>query len=590
MELDALSAFFILAILLLSALSAIYGIGYMKKYGQEKNIGFAGFYYNLLVLSMVLVCLARDSMLFIISWEIMALSSFFLVAFENEKVGTRKAAWIYLIASQLSTAFLITLFLILNKVSGSSTIGKDVLTLSPTSVNICFFLAIIGFGTKAGIMPLHVWLPEAHPAAPSHVSAVLSGVMIKTGIYGLLRILPMLGPPPINFGMTLVFLGSVSCIFGVLFALAQHDLKRLLAYSSVENVGIILLGMGIGFIGLSIGLPSLSALGFAGGLLHVINHALFKGLLFMGAGAVLKETHTREMDHLGGLIKKMPFTGLFFLIASISITGLPPFNGFVSEFFIFITSFQGTFSLSGFTAVSLVIVIGSLALTGGLATACFTKAFGIVFLGEPRMHNGVEVGETNRFMLVPMAILSFLCIGIGVCSPWIIGILTHVVKSLSGSAAFEELNIMSGKLSSITTCFAVLIILIVIVAGIRKYLLARNKAFVSGQIVPTWDCGYAAPSSSMQYSSSSFAQPITDLFKVFLRTKKSISRKENYFPGKERLATETPDLSRESMFGPVFRGIQNTLFRFRVLQEGRLQIYVLYIVLTLLVLLIWKLR
>ena len=274
--------------------------------------------------------------------------------------------------------------------------------LTPELAGLCFVLAVIGFGAKAGILPFHVWLPEAHPAAPSHVSALMSGVMIKTGIYGILRILTFLGPLPAWWGCALICIGLFSGVIGVLFALAQHDLKRLLAYHSVENIGIIVMGLGIGLFGISTGSPALAVLGFAGGILHVANHALFKGLLFLGAGSVIHGAHTHEIDHLGGLLKRMPWTALTFLIGSIAISGLPPLNGFVSEFLIYVGAFDGALPAKGVSAVPLLAVIAGLALIGGLATACFTKAFGIVFLGEPRSDHPARARESGMGMILQL--------------------------------------------------------------------------------------------------------------------------------------------------------------------------------------------
>ena len=262
---------------------------------------------------MALVCLARNAVLFLIAWEIMALASFFLVAFENEKPEVRRASWIYMVATHLGTACLLPMFLIFGAHAGSLDFDRFAHSLPQPLASICFILALIGFGTKAGIIPFHVWLPEAHPAAPSHVSALMSGIMIKTGIYGIVRMLTFLGVPPLWWGWLVLAIGIISGVLGVLFALAQHDLKGLLAYHSVENIGIIMMGLGVGLIGWSAGMPSVAILGMAGGLFHVVNHALFKGLLFLGAGSVYQAAHTREIDQLGGLIKKMPYTGACFL-------------------------------------------------------------------------------------------------------------------------------------------------------------------------------------------------------------------------------------------------------------------------------------
>jgi len=287
----------------------------------------------------LLVVVARNGVLFLMSWELMSLASFFLVTLEDEKESVRRAGWIYLIAMHLGTAFLLAMFLLLGQ--NAASLDFERLSTAAAPSGVFFLLAVIGFGTKAGFIPMHVWLPEAHPAAPSHVSAVMSGVMIKTGIYGLLRILTLLGPPAAWWGWTLVAIGIVSGILGVLYALAQHDLKRLLAYHSVENIGIIALGLGIGVLGISYSNPMMAALGFTGGLLHVVNHALFKSLLFLGAGSVLHATGTGELDRLGGLLKRMPVTGTTFLIGAVAISGLPPLNGFVSEFLIYLGVIAG---------------------------------------------------------------------------------------------------------------------------------------------------------------------------------------------------------------------------------------------------------
>src|SRR5436309_904152 len=298
--LDALSAFFLLPIFVLSAVAAVYGSEYLQAYREKKSLGASWCFFNLLIASMALVVIARNGVLFLVAWEVMALASFFLVTFEDEHESVREAGWIYLVATHLGTVFLLALFILLGREHGS--LDFDRFTASAGS-SVVFLLAVIGFGAKAGFMPLHVWLPEAHPAAPTHVSALMSGVMIKTGIYGIVRMLGFLGPPAPWWGWVLIGAGAVSGITGVLFALAQHDLKRLLAYSSVENIGIITMGLGVGVLGLSSGTPWLAALGFVGALLHVLNHAIFKGLLFLGAGAVLTATGTRDMERLGGLLR-----------------------------------------------------------------------------------------------------------------------------------------------------------------------------------------------------------------------------------------------------------------------------------------------
>ena len=585
-KLDPLSAFFILPILFLSGLAAIYGREYMMAYRDKKWLGLSWFFLNLLIASMVFVCLAHNAILFLVSWEVMALSSFFLVAFEYEKEDVRKSSWIYMYFSYLGTAFLLPMFLILGSSSGSLDFDGFTKGLSSSMANVCFILALVGFGTKAGMMPFHVWLPVAHPAAPSPVSAIMSGVMIKTGIYGLVRTLTVLGIPPLWWGYLLLAIGITSGVLGVLFALAQHDLKRLLAYHSVENIGIILIGIGVGMIGWSSGMPIVAALGFAGGLLHVINHALFKGLLFLGAGSVFHSTHNLDIDHLGGLIKKMPYTGLFFLIGAVAISGLPPLNGFVSEFVIYIASFSGAMSMNANSSLALIGAIAGLALIGGLAAACFTKAFGIAFLGEPRSKDAENAHESSPWMTVPMMILAAACIVIGLLGAAIILFISPVIGVVLGNPYSGEIQIASNYLLYVTIGSIAFIILLLAIAGLRNFLLSRNSVCTSG----TWDCGYAAPTARMQYTASSFAQPIIDLFGFFIRTKKKINIPDSYFPSVSNFETHTPDIGREMIYKPMFKTIETFFGRIQIMQEGRIHIYVLYVVVTLLILLFWNVR
>jgi formate hydrogenlyase subunit 3/multisubunit Na+/H+ antiporter MnhD subunit len=589
---DALSAFFLLPILGLGALCAIYGIGYLRPYGKLKPLGTTWFLFNVLVSSMIMVVLARNSLLFLVAWEAMSLSSFFLVAFESENGQVREASWTYLIAMHIGTAFLLAMFLLMGREANSLDFNR-LGGLSPHLAGMCFVFAVIGFGTKAGIMPFHVWLPEAHPAAPTHVSALMSGVMIKTGIYSIIRMITFLGPVPIWWGWALIGIGLASGVLGVLFALAQHDLKRLLAYHSVENIGIIVMGLGIGLLGISTGSPMLMVFGFAGGLLHVVNHAMFKGLLFMGAGSVVHATHTREIDHLGGLIKTMPWTAGTFLIGAVAISGLPPLNGFISEFLMYAGSFKGMASTQSGNAGALLAVIAGLALIGGLATACFTKAFGIVFLGEPRSEAPQHARESEGSMLAPMVILAAGCFAVGLLGFQIIRIMPAVLTSLipagySGidSAAIQaQVFLASGFLKPVTYGALAILALIALIAWLRRLLLSGRKVREAG----TWDCGYAKPTARMQYTASSFAQPIMDFFNVFHHGQKHLKPPQGYFPVSAFFETETPDTSQEKVYRPAFAAVEHILSKFQVIQQGRIQLYVLYIVLTLVVLLVWKL-
>jgi hydrogenase-4 component B len=583
-EVDALSAFFLIPIFGLSALTAIYGDEYLAAWRGKKSLGASWFFFSLLVASMVIVVLARNAVLFLMAWELMALTSFFLVTFEDEKESVRKAGWTYLVASHLGTAFLLAMFVLLGRESGSLDFDR----FAPSAAGVLFLLAVIGFGTKAGFMPFHVWLPEAHPAAPSHVSALMSGVMIKMGIYGLLRTLTYLGTPPAWWGWLLIGIGLSSGVLGVLFALAQHDLKRLLAYHSVENIGIIALGLGIGLLGISSGSTTLAVLGFAGALLHVMNHALFKGLLFLGAGAVAHATGTRELDHLGGLLKRMPLTAATFLIGAVAISGLPPLNGFVSEFLIYLGAYRGAAALDiGAVVPGLGVIVG-LALIGGLAVACFTKAFGIVFLGEPRSDHVRRAHEPGWAMRGPMLALAMGCGLIGLLAPVVVRILAPAlanVTKLSTDSVRGELAVAMGPLWFVMSAGIGLIALIGALAWLRHRLLARRSV----QTAATWGCGYARPTVRMQYTASSFAQPLTELFAPMLRTWRTFTPPAGIFPQSSSLTTETPDVAHEVVYRPVFTRMDGVLARWRWLQHGNVHLYVLYIALTLLVLLIWKL-
>jgi hydrogenase-4 component B len=586
-RIDAISAIFLIPIFGLSAVAAIYGTGYLSSYKDRKNLGIHWFFYNLLIVSMALVVVARNSVLFLVSWEIMSLSSFFLVTFEYERRTTLQAGLIYLIAMHIGTAFLVVFFILLGFHAGS--LDFDTVPVLPSSLaNILFLLAIVGFGAKAGFMPLHVWLPYAHPAAPSHVSSVMSGVMIKTGIYGLVRTLSILGMPSEWWCWVLISIGAISGVLGVLFALAQHDLKRLLAYHSVENIGIITLGLGVGLLGIKMNSPAVMVLGFAGGLFHVINHAVFKGLLFLCAGAVMHSSGTGHIDQLGGIIKRMPWTAFTFLVGAIAISGLPPLNGFVSEFLIYLGAFKSDTGSGIEAVIPALIVVGSLALIGGLALACFTKAFGVIFLGLPRS-NGAEhaheVGVCMKFSMVSLALCCFL---LGIFSPLVMKAAENVIPEITSLSPVDiqtEIASASAVLRHFVIASLFLLGSLAVFAFLRKKLLGKR---VVRQAV-TWDCGYAQPGARMQYTATSFAQPLVHLFKFFLRTRKDISHSQVIFPGKSEFHSETQDISEKYVYLPAFKWLSDLLSRLRWLQHGRLQIYILYIALTLWILLIWKL-
>ena len=414
--LDGISVIFLLPIFLISTLGSFYGLSYWRQADHPENGRWLQLFYGLLTGGMALVVVARNGVLFLAAWEIMALAGFFLITTEDEETPVREAGWIYLVATHLGTLCLFALFALLRHVNGSFGLVSPLAeSVTPGMASAIFLLAVVGFGLKAGIMPLHVWLPGAHAGAPSHVSAILSGVMIKLGIYGILRVTGYFSQPPAWWGALLLVLGVVSGVLGMAFAVGQQDLKRLLAYCSIENVGIIIMGIGLALLGRALGQGEWIVLGLAAALLHVCNHALFKSLLFFSAGSVIHAVHTRQIDQLGGLAKAMPRTALFFLIGALAICGLPPLNGLVSELFLYLGLFRtlGASSAGGVSWAGAAFAAPALALIGALALACFVKAFGAVFLGTPRTERAEAVHESGPLMLGPMTILAACCLLIG---------------------------------------------------------------------------------------------------------------------------------------------------------------------------------
>ena len=586
---DPLAAFFLLIIFLISALAALYGAGYLQGEGSAAARGRSFFFFNLLVLGMALVAAAANGMLFIIAWEIMSMAAFFLVTFEDERPQTRSAGLIYLIAAHIGVVLLFFMFWLLagasagsldfNQFAGAALAG-------PKLRSLIFLLGLAGFGAKAGFLPLHVWLPEAHPAAPSHVSALMSGVMIKMGLYGILRTLTWLGTPPLWWGALLVVIGLVSGLLGVLYALAQHDLKRLLAYHSVENIGIMAIGLGLGLLGFHLGEQTLAVFGFAGCLLHILNHSIFKSLLFMGAGAVKQQCHTLEIDRLGGLQKRMPLTAAAFIIGAAAISGLPLLNGFVSEFMIYFGAFDAVTSMAkGATALPLLSLLG-LAAIGALAVACFTKASGVVFLGEARTPAGEGAREVSAVMLLPMLLLAGLCIAAGVAPALLLPLLQPVIAAaaqLPSAVIADELAGMVKPFIAVTGIAAGFAVLFGLLALWRRRILARRG--ISRAV--TWDCGYSRPTARMQYTASSFVQPLTDQNRWILGSRVEEEPPQDYFPDKGSLHSHTPDLFLEKLWQPLLAAIAWLFHQLQWMQRGRISLYILYIAVVLLALLFW---
>lgn len=578
LTLDSLSAFFLIPVFAVCPLAVIYSFHYMDKEELALRAAANSFFFNLLVVTMALVATADNIFSFAISWELMSLTSFFLVMYEYQKEETRKAGYIYFVFAQAGALCIFTAFALVYSQTGSF----DFASFGALPANlkyIVFLLTLAGFGSKAGIFPLHIWLPHAHPAAPSNISAVMSGVMIKMGIYGIIRMYFALDSDTAVYGQTVLVFGMVSGILGVVYALGKHDLKKLLAYHSVENIGIILIGAGIGMLGVASHNSIMAGFGFAGCLLHVLNHSIFKPLLFLGAGAVLQKTGSRQLDQLGGLMKRMGTTGKTFLIGSISISGLPPFNGFISEFLIYYAAFQGL-TLSGSTCILAMLAILSLALIGGLAAACFSKVVGIVFLGEPRSPRAADAKEVGFAMKLPMIILAAACILIGVFpTPFIQGVmnaLQAVSLSLPDNALVSQVGENLGFGARTFLC-------LVIFSMLLRKVLYRNKAVEKSS---TWGCGFTQPTVRIQYTGTSYAMSIVEFFKPFVLIRTNYSGIRRIFPGKTTYSTHVDDLAEMTLFDWIVSPFLFVLSKFRWIQHGHIQLYIAYIIITITVLLL----
>jgi len=572
---DGLSAFFLLPALGFPFLASVYSLAYYSAADRPRSARRLRLALGFLTAGLGTVVIARHGFAFLAGWEVMALAAFFSITAEDEREEVRRAGFVYLACTRASTLALIGAFAWLHAATGRLTLDAVPEIESAASTAI-FALAGIGFALKAGAVPLHLWLPGAHANAPSHVSAVLSGVLIKVGIYGIVRFASLLPPLPVAGGAGILALGAASAVLGVAYALGQHELKRLLAYHSIENIGIILMGVGVGLVGRSLGYREIEILGLGGALLHVWNHALFKGLLFLAAGSVIHATGTGEIDALGGQARRLPRTALFFCVGAVAICGLPPLNGFVSELLVCLGLLHASVSLHGSERLIAVIAIPTLALVGGLAAACFAKVFGSVFLGEARTPAAASGHEAPRAMLWPMAALALACIAIGVAPQLVLHSLGAALHSFD-----PELAASGPALAEVAPFGLVSAAAAALLAGAAAVaaLVARRPA----RRGPTWDCGYAAPSPRMQYTASSFASGLVDLFRWALWTELHATGIAGTFPGPARLSTHLPDPVLDRMILPAARWLARASIWLRWLQRGHLHSYVLYILITVIV-------
>ena len=588
---DALAGFFMITISLVTFAVSIYSIGFTRTF---RHAGLMGFFYNTLILSLYAVVLSANIFTFLISWETMAIASYFLVTFErNEKAA--RAGLFYAVMTHIGTAFIIALFFILYRYTGRMDFEgmKAGLSGMPERVkSIIFVFSVIGFGTKSGIIPLHTWIPRAYAVAPSNIAALMSGLMVKMGIYGLIRIcMDVMGQGPEWWGISLICVGAVSAILGILYSLIENDVKLFLAYSSVENIGIILLGVGAAMVFKSNGLYALSSLALTAALYHALNHALFKSMLFLGAGSVIAGTGSGNMETMGGLLKRMPYTGLFFLVGSLSICALPPLNGFVSEWL----TYQSL--LLGFQAPSVTAKIVSplggaaLALTGALAAAGFVKAFGISFLGMPRSAQAREAKETSTAMILGMAFLAVPCIIFGIFPATAISLLASAVYGVTGASTLVYQQGVLGIPQTSATLSPVAILITMVVMLFAALLFIR---IVGGQrktvYADSWDCGIQGLTSRMQYTATAFTKPLRIIYKrIYLpsRELKVSYLIKPFFVRSIRYGGEITPFFDRYVYGPVTRFIQIVAGNVKLLQSGSLQLYLGYILITLIVLLIF---
>jgi hydrogenase-4 component B len=600
-RLDPLSAFFVLVISLVGVAVSVFAVGYVREFYGRHSIGALGALYNAFLLSMTLVVLADDGFFFLVVWEIMSLVSYFLVVTEHEKAETRYAGFFYLIMTHVGTVFIIVAYLVFYQQAGSFSFEafRNLSEPLPQALqSVAFVAALIGFGTKAGIVPLHVWLPYAHPAAPSHVSALMSGVMIKTAIYGMVRVyFDFLGGEfPWWWGFVVLTVGAISALLGVMYALMEHDLKSLLAYHSVENIGIILMGIGAGMVFQSYGLTQLAALGLLAGLYHTINHAMFKGLLFLGAGSLLYATHTRNMEEYGGLIRKMPWTAFFFLVGAVSIAALPPSNGFVSEWLTFQSLFLSFQIPDLLMKMMLPIGAAMLALTGVLALACFAKAFGISFLAMPRSAHARNAREVPPAMRVGMAGLAVVCVLLGVAPMVVVPAIDRVTAPLIGVSIADKVLAEGGlAVMPMGTGFAsisplVLGILLVGLVPVAWLLAVIVGGTLRKRFYKTWGCGINL-TPRMEYTATGFAQPIKQVFSTIYRPtvklETDLMEESRYFAKRMHFETHIEPVFQKYLYDPVVRSLNAVADRLRVVQTGSLQLYLAYIFVTLLILLLW---
>ncbi|MEL7654879.1 MAG: proton-conducting transporter membrane subunit [Bacillota bacterium] len=600
MTVDALSALFILILSILTCCVSIYSIGYVTHYHGKRNVSLFHFLYATFIVSMILVFTADNAIFFFMAWELMAVISYFLVVFESEQEENRQAGLLYIVMTHLGTAFLMIAFMLMFYYTKSFDLYGSSDQIPAFGKNLMFLFFLMGFATKAGVIPLHIWLPYAHPAAPGNISALMSGIMIKTAVYGILRfILLYLGIETPWWGIVILLIGMGSAVFGVLYAFIEQNIKKMLAYSSIENMGIIFIGIGISFLAFSRGVGWVGALGLTAALLHSFNHTLFKGGLFLGVGSIHYATHTKNMEELGGLIKKMPVTAVFFLGSALSISAIVPFNGFVGEWLTYQSIFASITSANAALNIIYIISVVILALSGALAAACFIKLFGISFLGLSRSEHASLAKEVPFSMNLGSGILASLCLVFGLFPLIPIRLLGKVVLATTGNSVLDQLQggflfayyplKINNNSSAITPALIFLIMILIVVIALM--LLRLLGGSYQERKYGTWDCGFRSLNSRMQYTGTAFSKPIKIVFKIFYKSSRDLKLQGDhpYHPESMEYTITTESVFEKYIYVPLLIWVTKWSKRLKfMIQTGSVHTYLVYIFITVLILMLYN--
>ena len=594
-RLDVLGGLFLLIIGIVTCAVAVFGPGYVSEYAHgDRPLAQLGVFTGLFLAGMQLVVLANDAFLFMLAWELMSLSSYFLVIFNHENAADRRAGFLYLLMAHVGGLLILLGYGVLATFGDG--FGFDAMRsaqLTPLWASVAFGLAFVGFGMKAGLVPLHAWLPEAHPVAPSHISALMSGVMLKVAVYGFVRMTwDLLGDVHWGWGVAALLVGAASAVLGILYAMQQTDLKRLLAYSSIENIGVIFLALGLSLVFLGSGHARLAAIALVAGLFHAFNHALFKSLLFLGAGNVIQRIHEQNIERMGGLLLRLPYTGVFFLIGSMSIVALPPFNGFASEWLIFQAALQAGALENGVLRIVIPVTAALLALTGALSVACFVKAYGIAFLGQPRSRRARHARKTALSMRTAQALLALVCVLVGVFPTVMVAELAAVARQLTGSgldsATAHGTLWLTPIAATVASYSAPLVLAGILLAWGTAWWLLHPRGARAVRRGPAWDCGFGPLTTRMQYTGASFAMPLRRIFAPVWRIEEKLERQTDADGVRvQRLShqLQISDRSWSALYEPVGRLVLLGARRIARLQQGNMRVYLAYSFFTLLVLL-----